>query len=265
MQGLSRQQTLEDLRTRIEKVERRPALSHGSSKVTADDGAFALPGKSLHEIFVDSHRDAGASLGFALGVARSLLSRERPAIVYLQMSSDTAETGLPYATGIASFGVDPEAIVLVRTTNIVDLLWAAEETLACRAVAAVIADIGSDPKALDFTASRRLGMRSAESDGAFLMLRYGLGRTASAARFRWHIAPQRSSEMTFDRRSPGNSRWRLKLEKGLWDGKPEMEWHLGWTKNGFDIFSPDRDSSAGIAPLPAYPFAALGDRLPKTA
>ena len=47
------------------------------------------------------------------------------------------------APGSTSFGLDPDAVVLIRTDTIVELLWAMEEAIACRAVAAVVADIGT--------------------------------------------------------------------------------------------------------------------------
>jgi protein ImuA len=255
------------LRARIEGIERRPALEGALVQPrTGDADAFALPSGMLHEVFTPARRNAGAGLGFCLGASRGLVSVERPALLYLQLTAETAETGLPYGPGLASFGIDPAAVVLIRTATIIELLWAAEEGLACRAVAAVIADIGTDPKALDFTASRRLGMRAQESGGTMLMLRYGEGRAASAARLRWRVDPDSSAPAEFDDKAPGDSRWRLTLEKGLWRGKPNKEWLLGWTKDGFDILDiPDADRAPRAAPLPGANPAALGDRLAQTA
>ncbi|UXN74465.1 hypothetical protein N8D56_04785 [Devosia sp. A8/3-2] len=92
------------------------------------------------------------------------------------MSKQSREMGLPYGPGLVSFGFDPASLILVRPANMVELLWAAEEALACKAVAAVIADIADQPKILDFTASRRLSLRAASSGTSFLLLRYGTGR-----------------------------------------------------------------------------------------
>jgi len=265
MQGLSKQRALESLRARIENIEKRPPLA-GIVRVDAVETHFALPAGMLHEIFTDTQRHAAASLGFALGAVRSMLTAERPVLLYLQLRNETQEAGLPYGAGLASFGLDPEAVILIRPETVMELLWAAEEALACTAVAAVIADIGSDPKALDFTASRRLGMRATENKTTFLLLRYGLGRTASAARLRWHLMPALSAMVPFDPREPGESRWHLTLEKGLRQGKPNGEWVLSWTKNGFALMDgPDTDRAAGAAALPRIVPAALGDRLFKTA
>jgi protein ImuA len=263
MQGLARQAALKTLRARIETLEKRPPLAAESPSAAARTGLFAFPAGHLHEVFTDTHSNAGASLGFALSLVRGLLSGERRAVLYLQLSHEAAETGLPYGVGIANFGVDPDALIFIRAETIIELLWAAEEALLCPAVAAVIADIGSDPKALDFTASRRLGLRAAAAKGTMLLLRYGTGRTASAARMRWHLMPAPSRARPFDAKAPGDSRWRVTLEKG-WKHRPHAEWLLGWTKNGLDILnSPDGPLAA--PPLPRALSSRLGDRLSKTA
>ena len=265
MQGLSKQQALEDLRAKIERIEKRPVgLGEGERSPSAED--FALPPGVLHEVFTDAQRNAGALLGFALAAARALISQERPAVLYLQLIGETSDTGLPYAPGLAAFGIDPQSVVLVRAQTITELLWAAEEGLACGAVAGVIADISSDPKAVDFTAGRRLGLRAAESGGTMFLLRYGLQRHVSAARLRWKLTPALSGQRPFDPKAPGESRWRLSLEKGVWRGKPNSEWFLGWTENGFAILDiPDGNRVPATAPLPRPLSAALGDRLAKTA
>jgi protein ImuA len=271
LQVLSKQRALEHLRARIETIEKRPPLADAARTLAPGLAGFALPSGMLHEVFVDGPRESGAGLGFSLGAARTMLSPERPVLLYLQLGNETQETGFPYGPGLLSFGIDPKAVVVIRAHTIVELLWAAEEALACIGVAAVIADVATDPKALDFTASRRLGMRATQSRTTFFLLRYGLGRTASAARMRWHLTPALSGEVRFDPREPGESRWRLTLEKGLWHGKPNGEWLLSWTKNGFELVDPragDRaaaDRVAAAAPVPGAVPRPLGDRLAQTA
>lgn len=267
MQGLSKQQALADLRTRIEGIEKRPLLADAAPVSQGNEPSlFTLPKGMLHEVFTDTHRNAGAMLGFALGSARSFVSAERPAILYLQLQHETLETGFPYGVGLIGFGIDPDAVIFIRAATIIELLWAAEEALACRAVATVIADIGSDPKALDFTATRRLNLKAGESKGVLFLLRYGLGRTASAARLRWHVNPEPSGTVAFDPRSPGQSRWRVRLEKGLWRGKPNKEWLLDWTKNGFDsVDTSDANRVPAATEVPRALPATLGNRLSQTA
>ncbi len=265
MVGLSKQQTLETLRSRIEDIEKHQVLA-AVTNPPGHEAGFTLAAAMLHEVFTDSHRQAAASLGFAFAAARSLCAAGRSAVLYLQMAGEAQEVGFPYAPGIRGLGIDPDALIIIRPADIIELLWAAEEALACRAVAAVIADVASDPKALDFTASRRLALRAAASGSTMLMLRYGEAPGASAARMRWRLSPETSEPAAFDPRAPGMGRWRVVLEKGLRNGRPNQEWLLSWTENGLDILTPaNTDRTAVRASLPRSLPAALGDRLAKTA
>lgn len=234
-----------------------------------------LPG-ILQEIYADGRTDGGAALGFALGLVRDLVSVTRPAVFFLQLTHEAQEAGLPYALGLAGFGLTSERLILGRLGHPKELLWAVEEAVACRAVAAVIAEISDDMKALDFTASRRLSLRAAAGGAAVLLLRYGRERTLSAARLRWHITPAPSQAPPFDGNAPGDPRWRAVLERS---GLPQSvlrggeEILLDWTEDGF-IPANGRDparrgamGNAGSLPRPApsgAPSTLLGDRLSQT-
>ena len=222
-------------------------------------------------MFADSLANAGAALGFALAQAKRMLAPERPGLLILQLKSDAQEIGLPYGLGFKSFGLDTEAVVLIRTDTIVELLWAIEEAIACRAVGAVVADIAYPHKALDFTASRRLALRSAASGGSVLLVRYGREREASAARYRWRVAPELSASPPFDEKAPGPPRWRVTLEKGRLDTRRRItadgeEYVVDWTENGL-VLANDTNSRDRSVVLPAHPAlsdadsAALGNRL----
>ena len=241
-----RQQRLAALRDSIANIERKPALAEARALVEHQPGEFpVLAGGLLQEMFTDERRNAGALLGFALGQAKGLLTEQRLAVVYLQLADEAQKLGMPYGPGLLSFGFDPDALVFVRAASMAELLWAAEEAIACRAVAAVVADIGSHSRLLDFTASRRLSMRSAATGGSIFLLRYGQGRQASAA----HL------------------RWRAQLEKGAII-KNQTEFVLGWTENGFATFTAQRrgaDRHARGAPLPRIVPAQLADGLSQTA
>lgn len=264
MQGLSRQERLADLRDRIENIEKRPPLEN-ADPAAAGQGLLAAPSGLLHEVFADDQRSSGAALGFALGQARQLLSRQRPAVLILQLDHDGQPLGVPYGAGLASAGLDPSHIVMVRPETPVELLWAMEEALACRAVAAVIADIATPMKSLDFTASRRLGLRTAASGSSALIVRYTREREASAARLRWRVASVPGPPRVFDSQAPGGARWQVQLEKGRLGSRREpQEWIVDWTGDGFvaanrEVGSPT--ATAARSPLSRPLFAALGDRL----
>ena len=268
---------LAELRARIAAIERQPLAEHGRLPAGEEKPSLLaltrpLPGV-LQEVYTDARPDGGAALGFALGLLRGLVTPARPAVFFLQLVHEAQEVGLPYALGLSGFGLAPERLIVGRLTHPKELLWAVEEAIACRAVAAVIAELPDDTRALDFTASRRLSLRAAAGGASVLLLRYGRERAASAARLRWHIAPAPSQAPPFDDRAPGDPRWRASLERS---GLPQSvlrggeEILLDWTKNGFIPVRADDPAERNIPgnaepsrrpPPSGAPPALLGDRL----
>lgn len=267
--GTGRAQQLERLRAEIAAIEKRPMLAGRARGLRQAERAapFLAPAGLLHEVFTDDIRNAGAALGFALGQARALLTRQRPAVVFAQLMADGQETGLPFGPGLAHFGFAPGHLVLVRTEQLTELLWAVEEAVGCPGVAAVIGDIAHPHKALDFTASRRLSLRAAGAGASVLMTRYGQTREASAAHLRWRVMPAASGPPEFDPRAPGVARFEVELEKGaIAEGRAGESWRMDWTENGFARVEIHR-GRAGAAAHPAAHGAlpaGLGDRLPQT-
>lgn len=274
MQDVTRQHSLSALRARIAAIEHRPLLAgaagSGDREVTRNAqgwaGLLAPPAGLLHEVYTDGQRNGGAALGFALGLAKGLLTPERPALLMLQLTHAAQDLGLPYGAGLPGFGIAPEALLLGRLANLTELLWAIEEAIACRAIAAVIAEVLGEPKALDFTASRRLSLRAASGGASVLLLRHGQTRAASAARLRWSVTPAPSLPPPFDAAAPGPPRWQVTLEKG---GLPQRAAGgntilVDWTEHGFAPAVDDSAESARAVPRPAPSGAApaaLGDRL----
>ena len=259
--------TIAALKEKVAAHETRPVLA-GSDGESIPQGLLATPRGHLHEMFADTLVNTGAAFGFALAQSRSMLSAERPGLLILGLKSDTQELGLPYALGFRTFGLEATAFVMIRCESIGELLWAMEEAIACRAVGAVVADIAYPHKALDFTASRRLALRTAASGASVFLVRYARDREATAARYRWRVEPQLSQQQPFDNRAPGPPRWRVTLEKGSLGrrkaGTQGEHYLVDWTENGLvlaDIGSRSLPRPAVGAPLsPAAP-AALGHRL----
>lgn len=266
MEGLSKQRVLDDLRTRIESVEKHPRLAR-KDETQPDSGTLLdLPQGFVHEVFTEASRNTGATLGFALAAAHGMQNAHRPAILLMQLARDSQDVGVPYAAGLKGYGIDPETIVLCRPETTVELLWAIEEAIACRAVAAVIADVGHEAKILDFTATRRLSLRSSAGGSSVFLIRYGREREATAARFRWRIEPVASGQVPFDPRAPGRPRFAVELEKGrLGSRKDPLNWTLDLTENGFVLAEPQQQRPGALpgaaAPLPGAAPAALGYRL----
>lgn len=281
----ARAEVIAGLRASIDRIERRVGLDdrqgldgQGPDR-TAAEGVPQVGAGSLSEIFSDGTRDAGAALGFALMQARGLLSRERPAVIFLQMRAEAQETGLPYGPGLMQFGFHPDALAMVRTDTITELMWAMEEAAGCRTVAAVIADVARHHEKLDFTASRRLSMRAESFGTALMVLRTGMEREASAAGFRFHVAVRQSAGQAFDTRAPGVMHARLTLEKGArllpktgaarrQDAFGRDFWDVRWSEDGLvaDISGSEARSGTGSKPaLSGADPAGLGDRLSQTA
>jgi protein ImuA len=281
--GLVRSE-LDALRARIASIENRrpladgPEISAREAQGEAASDPFRVPAGLVHEIFADDTRSAGAALGFAMGLSRQQVAGERQGVLYLQLAGEAQETGLPYGLGFARFGFDARQLVLGQIGSVAEMLWALEEAIACRAVAAVIADFATHPKALDFTISRRLGLRSAASGTSVLLLRYGREREASAARLRWRVAPAVSGGLPFDPQAPGPPRFRVGIEKRRLGGSSQraegQELLVEWTENGFVPLAPALEPkqlpeprhSPAVRPrhgtaLPRAVPAALGNRL----
>jgi protein ImuA len=272
MPDVRREQQLSELREKIAGIEKRPLLADGAALLGPAAGqqpaCLEAPGGLLQEIFADDPRSGGASLGFALAMARGLFNETRSAVLFLQLAHDGNVAGLPYGPGLMSFGFAPEKLIIARLATPVELLWAVEEAVACRAVAAVIAEVQGAPKTLDFTASRRLSLRAAGSGASVFLMRYGLERQASAARLRWCISPASSQAPPFDDQAPGRARWHVSLEKGRLRAslmKAGLELWLDWTEHGFiPAAEPGEESRRrhiGAAALHGTQLAALGDRM----
>jgi len=281
MASPARAAVLDRLRDTIEALEKRAPLSGTLPHTPAPRAPQAaagfpfprLPEDALHEVWVPGFREAAPGLAFALGHAAARRSAERPAILWIQLAHETQETGLPYGPGLAALGLTAQDLVLIRVQTVPELLWAIEEAAACRAVAAVIADVLVTPKALDFTASRRLALRTGASGVPVFTLRYGAGREASAARTRWRIAPAPSARHPYDANAPGAPRWQAALEKAP-HGQSGL-WRLGWTDTGFTAFPETPNPRSTHVPSGTGPslrplsrpaasgahLSALGDRL----
>lgn len=262
----ARQDQIAQLRAGIDALEKRPALQGLHVPAVMDRAVFGgLPGGLLHEVWADTHNHAGSLLGFTLGQAQDLLSLARPALIWLALAEDGQEAGLPYAAGLQRFGLTPEQMIIGRMKSMTDLLWAAEEALACPAVAAVMVEAGHGHKILDFTATRRLSLRAQMSGASLFLMRTGMGRETTAAAFRWHVAPAPGAAAAFDERAPQAPRFAVRLEKGQ-GNRRDVTWQLDWTENGFgDAQRPGPDRRRGPAALSGADVAALGDRLPQTA
>ncbi len=164
-------------------------------------GLTALP-HTLSEVFPSCPTDASA-VGFAL----SRLPRTQAPVLWVQDRLSRKEAGRPALAGISG----DRPIIMVDLSRAVDVLWAMEDGLRCRALGAVIGEIWGDPPGLDFTATKRLAIRAEAADVSCWLIRRAASPDLSAARDRWRIASLPSAPHPHDPQAPGAPRWSLDL------------------------------------------------------
>lgn len=258
-----RQTTVAQLRHAIEKIEQRSLLEPvdhaGLSPVRDAQTLVRLDPYGLHEVWAPAQDGSGAVLSFALGQGRMWVSQRRPVLLFLSLAHQEGETGLPYGPGLSAFDLSAGNVVLVRAQTIGELLWAAEEAACSAALAGVMVESLEVHRALDFTALRRLALRSGVSGTPVLLMRYGTQREASPARTRWLIEAYPALADAYDRSSTGLPRWRVVLEKA-----PRGErggWIVSWRGNAFVMEKGDGQEIPLSAPVPGVVLPLLGDRL----
>ncbi len=146
-----------------------------------------VPRLGLTEIHAAAMRDAVAVSGFALALAMLMPGAPGPAnpILWIATGDFWRETGRPYAPGVARrFGLPPENLLFATVPKPVDALWVAEEAAATGVFAAMLVEIGGNPRDLDLTATRRLHRRALLAGQPILLLRAAAQATPTAAPLR---------------------------------------------------------------------------------
>lgn len=199
-------------------------LPNGDDPATGP-GRPLVPG--LHDIAGTAGGDYPAALFFALATAsREGKGTARPVIV-CQPENAAFGHGALYGPGLGCLGIDPGAIVIVNARSERDLLWSAEEALACGRLAALILRLPSRGRKYDFTASRRLQLRALKSGTPAYIVRDGHPLDASAAQTRWRVSPEPSLPSAYaSKRILGLARWRVALERAR-TGRPK-DWVMVW-------------------------------------
>jgi protein ImuA len=106
-----------------------------------------------------------------------------------------------------------------------DALFALEEGLRCRDLAFVLGEIAGNPKALDFTASRRLTLASEKHRVPLYLVRLDAARDLSSARMRWEVVSATSPAPRWNTQAPGDPMWQAELFRAR--AHPPGKWLLG--------------------------------------
>ncbi len=157
---------------------------------------------TLAEVFCDCTSD-GSPVGF---VTAHLDQTTKP-VLWVQDRVSRRESGRPYLGGLPA----QMDIIYVDVSRAIDLLWAMEEGLRCTALGGVIGEIWGDPPALDFTATKRLALRSEAHRVPAWLIRRGGTANLSAARQRWRVNGLPSLNHPYDAQAPGQAQWQAEL------------------------------------------------------
>ena len=242
----------------------RPVAPLGLAALDEALPGGGLPASALHEIEGErAEWDDGATLGFCL----ALLARLQRAFPDSGRILWVSRRGDLYPPALAGQGLDPGRFLLVRAGSDAEVLWAMEEGLRCRRLAAVVGEV----EGLDRLAGRRLQLAAETSLGArgdgiggvtafalhrrFRPLRQG--RAASAALSRWRVTAAASND-DLGESFIGRPRWRLDLLRcrGAAPGSWQVEWDDAAC--GFSLAPALRDRSLAACPS-REPCAAGGE------
>ena len=180
------------------------------------NGCF--PVGCTHEFLYPSVEDWAATNGF-VGVLLSRLMQFDGAAVWVSAS----RTLFPAA--LKRFGVQPDKIIFVDLKNESNVLYATEECLKCKRIAAVV----GETRYISFKASRRLQLAAEQSRVTGLLVRpqhKDINTTACVSRWRITALPRALPE---GMPGIGFPRWNVELLK-VRNGKPGA-WQLEYASN----------------------------------
>lgn len=216
------EQQLSRLRRAIAKSE--PLLDEtrvspfGIGEVDAALGG-GLACAALHEVSA-APLHLGAAAGFALMLAARAPEQTKQ-VLWIATDFGMLETGGLYGPGLDQIGLPSAKLLMARVARPVDVLFAAEEALKCRALGAVVAELNGEA---DLTASRRLTLAVREGGALGLLLRHKLTDAPSAAFTRWQVAAAPSVPDEFG--GLGLTAFRLSLTRNR--RGPCGTWTLNW-------------------------------------
>jgi protein ImuA len=210
----------------------KPASANSKKVISlkAIEAAFPngiFPTAAIHEFLNFEPEQAAASGGFITGLLSALM-KQGGACLWI----GTARTLFPPA--LKAFGVESDRIIFVNVHREKDVLWATEEALKCKGIAAVIAEV----RELTFMQSRRLQLAVETSKVTGFILRSDPRKvSATASMARWQITPV-PSELEDGMPGVGFPRWQVDLLK-VRNGRPGS-WQVEWSAGRFVLLAENR-------------------------
>ena len=181
-----------------------------------------LGGAALHgEVFAPAGEASGAALALALALDATMPGEER-CWLWVQDKMALRRGGRPYQPGL------PPALrhrlIHVAAQSPEDALFALEEGLRCRDLAFVVGEIAGNPKALNFTAARRLSLAVEKHGTPLWLVRLDAAPDLSSARQRWQAKAAPSLPPHWTAAAPGAPAWQAELFRAR--AHPPGKWTL---------------------------------------
>lgn len=209
-----------------------------------------LGGAALHgEVFAPASEGSGAGLALALALDAAMPGEERPWL-WVQDAKALRRGGRPYQPGLPS--ALRHRLIHVAAKSPEDTLFALEEGLRCRDLAFVVGEIAGNPKALGFTAARRLSLAVERHGTPLWLVRLDAARDLSSARQRWEAKAASSLLPRWNPAAPGAPAWQGELFRAR--AHPPGKWTLSDDGNRLFARAPDHVDlapGAGDRPLAA--------------
>jgi protein ImuA len=173
------------------------------------------------ELFASSREASGAGLALAFALDQADRHDQRPWL-WVQDAAALRLSGRPYRPGLPPSL--RHRLLHVAAKSPEDALFALEEGLRCRDLAFVIGEIAGNPKALSFTASRRLSLVAEVHGVPLWLVRLDAQRDLSSARQRWEVTAAPSLAPRWNPAAPGLPAWQGTLFRAR--NHPPGEWIL---------------------------------------
>jgi len=161
------------------------------------------------EVFASGREAGGAAVALALAMGGLRAEVDESSVLWVQDAAALRLGGRPYRPGL------PEPLrhrlIHVAAKTPADLLFALEEGVRCRDFAFVIGELAGNPRALDFTASRRLSLAAEKHGVPLVLVRLDAARDLSSARMRWQVRSAPSPAPRWNASAPGPPAWHAEL------------------------------------------------------
>lgn len=206
-----------------------PSVSLGAPALDEALPGAGLATGALHEFLPAPQNNLAAPGGFGFGVLSQILRIHTGNVLLAAPDYYLSRAGAIHPLGFMAFGCDPDRFIEARAPNGKNVLWALEEGLESGSLAAAVGILPDNDRVYDFTCSRRLAIRAAESGVTALLVRSGTdAEMSTAALTRWSLAAAPSAPQHWGAVLPGGGppQWRAELTKSK--GGAPGGWRIEW-------------------------------------